>query len=68
MKSEKSATAVFADHFYCRQQDIGNEEAEGKDLGWRQTSLKQQLRKDEGAAPDGHNDKGDEVVNQRITS
>ncbi len=46
----------------CQQEDIGNDEAQRKNLGWRQTNLKQHLRKYEGAAPDGYNQKGYKMI------
>ena len=44
------------------QEHIGDDEAEREDLRRRQTSQKQHLRRDEGAAPDGYHDECDEVV------
>ena len=41
-----------------KEQDIGDDEAQRENLCRRQTSLEQHLRKDEGAAPDSHNDEG----------
>ena len=50
------------------QEDVGDDEAQGEDLGRRQASLEQHLREDEGAAPDGYHDEGDEMVDQRATA
>ena len=44
------------------QEHIGDDEAKREDLRRRQTSQKQHLRRDEGAAPDGYHDECDEVV------
>ena len=49
-----------------REQDVGYNEAECKDLCWRQPALKQHLREDEGAAPDGHHNKCYKVEEESI--
>ena len=51
-----------------QQKKIGNNKAQGKDLCRRQSILEQQLRKDKGAAPDSHYNKGYKMIAQIIAS
>ena len=49
-----------------QHQDVGDNEAEGEDLCWGEACLKQHLRKNKGAAPDGYSDKGHQMILNRI--
>ena len=48
------------------QQDVGDDKSQCEDLSWRQTIQKQHLRKNEGATPYCHRDKGDKMINESI--
>ena len=51
-----------------QKQYVGNDKAEGEYLRRTETSLKQYLRKDEGAAPDGYRNKRNKMILHLLTS
>ena len=49
-----------------QQENIGDDEAQCEDMGRRQAGLQQQLGKHKCASPNGHNDKGCQMIEQTM--
>ena len=61
-QQERLSPTLLHDKRISEQQHVGNDKAERENLCRRQSSQKQHLRRDEGAAPDGYYHESDEVV------
>ena len=49
-----------------QQQQVGNDEAQGEYLGWRQAVQQQHLCEDKGTAPNSHRQEGNKVIEKSV--